>query len=248
MAYEFYNAYNSIISTPAEKFRSDLQSVVNSQFEIASDYFIIQRFNRISGTPTDLGVRLTVPYHIKGLSTIKDDYRQILFKSNDIVNHIGDLYSFNDYYYMVIDTGRVETPTNSCIVQRCNVHLKFTESTPLTSNVMNIWGIASRYYIGGLSTDSYIKLPDDQLDVIIPNDPNGRKIKYTTSGGTRFLLGNPYQNWRVTNYDNISKVRPTTADVDTNGLISLQLTLSEINTSYDDLTYGVAWQDYFGLG
>jgi hypothetical protein len=178
---------------------------------------------------------------------MRDDFRNIIFKNNSSTPLLGDVYKFNNYYYMCIDVNAVESPTVSCTVQRCNTILKFTESTPLSSNVMTIYGVSSRYYIDGLKKNQFITLPDNDVDVYIPNDTNGRKIVYTYKGGTRFLLGNPYQNWQVTSFDNITKRRPSATgnSDDDNGIIMLQLSLSEINSGYDDLVNGVAWQDYF---
>ena len=96
----------------------------------------------------------------------------------------------------------------------------------------------------GLKNAQYIKMPNNTLDVWIPNDFNSRKIQWTHRGGTRFLLGNPYQNWRAVSYDSISLSRK---DIDGSefGIARLELELSDINSGIDDLDNGIAWQDYF---
>jgi len=253
VAYEFYKAYKTSITVsstplePSEPVRLDFQQLVNSQFEIASDYFVIQKQNRTTGLWGDIGVRLTFPYSLKEQSTIKDDFRKIIFKDSSNQPKLGDLYSFNNYYYMCIDTGTYESITTTCIVQRCNVELKFTAATPITENIISIYACVSKYIFKSLKQEQFITLPDNELHVLIPNNANSRKIYYTSGGGTRFLIGNPLQNWRVQSIDSVSHRRPTVETIpdDTSGLIALKLELSEINTSMDDLVNGVAWQDYF---
>jgi hypothetical protein len=246
-AYDFYNAYLSITSTPKQSFRDEFQANVNSSFEIASDYYVIQKLNRTTQELEDIGVRLTFPYSLKESSTLKDDFRKIIFKDSTSEPKMGDLYTFNNYYYLCIDTGTYESVTNSCIVQRCSAVLKFTEATPTTEDVISIYAVTSKFTFDSLKQNQFIILPDNELSLLIPNDENGRKIIYDSGGGTRFLLGNPLRNWRTVSIDTISHVRPTveTTPDDSNGLIGIKLELSEINTAYDDLVNGVAWQDYW---
>ena len=250
MAYEFYDAYKTIATSPAIQHRQHLQQIVNNEFTNASDYYIVSKKDRTTGVLSDLGIRITMPYEIKDKFTIKDDYRTLLFQDGTTLIDMGDMYYFNDYWWMVIDIGRIESPTASCLVQRCNIQLNFTEQSPLYENIITIYGVSSKFTMGSLKTAQYIVLPDNQMEVAIPNDENGQKIKYTSYGGTRFLLGNPYLNWRTIAFDNISHVRPVWSDTvgtftDTNGLIKLKLELSATNNDYDNFSLGVAFQEYY---
>ena len=253
MAYSFYNAYQSKTNTgstpmtPAAKFRWDLQQFVNSDFEIASDYYVIQKQDRSTGVWSDYGVRIEAPFAIKQQFTIKDDYRKFIFKDGTTVINMGDMFIFNDYYWMVVDVGRLETPTASCIVQRCNVQLKFTETALLYEDIITIYGVSSTFYANPLNIQQYVTLPDTQMQVRVPNDANSRKILASSKGGTRFLIGNPYRNWRTIGMDTVSEVRPTFAGTvvdDVNGMIMFKLQLEQLDPN-DDLVNGVAYQDYF---
>ncbi len=256
MGFEAYEAYLSInpslASSPVNYFKGQLQAISDSVFEISSTFFMVKHRQRITSTPlaatpvwVDVGVRLVRPYDVKQTNLIKDDLFNVIFKNFDYDVLLGDIFEFNNYRWLVINTSNMRSITNSVLVQRCNAVLKFTESTPLSSNIISIDCIASKQIIKNLKDDQFIILPDNKLSVQIPNDILGEKIKWAEKGGTRFLLGKPYQNWKVQSYDNITLSRITHDNLIKSGIIKLQLELSQINSAYDDLVNGIAWQDYF---
>jgi hypothetical protein len=244
LAYNSYNVYlnnigNAISATPALYFRNGLKDLISDRFDYASDVYTIQKYNRSTLEWDNIVVRLTVPYETKQTSTIKDDYREVLFKNLDLAIYMGDLFSFNNYYWMCIDTGRIETITNNCMIQRCNVELKFTASTPINQNIISIWGIATNK-LYDLKTNQFILLPDGTMKIRIPNTDDSKKIKLSPFS-TRFLIGNPIQKWRVEGIDSVSFVRKTIDNDDTNGIIELNVKLDQIDTNRDDLVNNVAY-------
>jgi hypothetical protein len=77
------------------------------------------------------------------------------------------------------------------VVQRCNCILKFTESTPVTTDIIEIDCVAqNRIYDS--ENDVFINLPRSKLNVTMPYDLNSIKIRVTPQP-TRFLLG--VQDW-----------------------------------------------------
>jgi len=246
MAYSFYDSYRAIQLSPSEKIRDDLQQVVNKGFENASDYFVIKKKNRTNGKWENIGVRLTFPYKIKEQSTIKDDYRTILFKDPNITLNMGDLYSFNNYYYLCVDVGKQESPTASCLVQRCNVELKWTtSSTPVMPStplpIITVYGVATQKIVDP-SEDKFILLPNNTLMVTIPNEADGRLIKDSPKG-TRFIIGD--KAWKVVAVDNISGIRTTygsTTPTSDNGVIKLRIQSEQINSQRDNVASGIAQQ------
>ena len=255
MAYDAYDAYlyfNKMSSDATGQFKSDLQSLVNKSFEIASDYYVVSHRTRITSellasTPewNDVGVRLVTPFEVKKTTSLTDDYFKIIFKNFDYEVYLGDIFEFGNHRWMVMNTSSIDTVTKSVLVQRCNVKLKFTETSDLTSDIIEIDGVARKFAIDDLKQNQFIQLADNTLEVFVPNDYNGVKIVWTYGGGTRFLLGNPYQNWKTISYDNISLNRDSNDGTEDSGIIKLKLELSEINTGMDDLVNGIAWQDYF---
>jgi hypothetical protein len=254
MGFEAYSAYLSVCAspnTPTQQYKNQLQAMANQMFDVSSNHYIVKHRKRIDTVAQalapewiDVGVRLVTPFEIKQTNLIKDDFFNIIFKDFDYPVFLGDIFEFNRFRWMVVNTSNIKSTTNSVLVQRCNVVLKFTEQEPLNSDVIEIDAIANKFIINSLKDEQFITLPDNKLSVMIPNDFYGIKVKSTDKGGTRFLLGKPYKNWRTTSFDNILLSR-TSRDNIVSGIIKLQIELSEINTGMDDLVNGVAWQDYF---
>jgi len=255
MSFEAYNAilkFDKTYCDATSQYKENYQAIKNDGFEIASNYYVIKHRSRItnsilSATPVwnDVGVRLVTPFQVKRTTLIKDDYFKIIFKSPDYDVKLGDVFSFNNYRWIVTNTSLINELSRSVLVQRCNLKLRFTETEDLTSNIIEIDAAGTKYLIEDLESNQFITLPDNSMHVILPSDYNGVKVQWTYGGGTRFLLGNPYQNWRTISYDNISLKRDGLDGDNENGLIKIKLELSEVNPGLDNLVNGVAWQDYF---
>lgn len=249
MAYNSYNAILSIISsTPTDYFLELQQDINDNTFEMSVDYNTVKVKNRSTGVYTDLGVRVLSVYNDN--SSINDDFKKIVFKEINYNIKLGDIFEFDNFRWMVISTNAKKTAQSYCSVQRCNTQLRFTASTPITSNIISIDGIATNI-IGGNDESPIIVLPVGSIEVRIPNDDNAKKIRYSPKP-TRFLLGNQdwqgqYQNWIVENIDSITNVKRTidTVSDDSDGFIKIRLKLSQSNTKKDNHTDRVAYQDYF---
>lgn len=242
----YYSAYNALLnannSGDSNYHREHIKQVVEKYFDTSSNVYTIQRKTRNTNTFTDIDVRLTTPYEIVSNNKMKDDFFQILFKDFDYQANLGDIFEFNNNRWMVIKTSNIKSVTNSCLVQRCNIQLKFTTSTPLSSNIITIDGIADNT-MNGVKDDRYIMLPNNQLLVSIPYDDNSLLIKSKVKP-TRFILGNPKNCWVVEAIDSISNIRNDLNSSIQNGFIQLRLKESQISTK-DRVDLNVAWQDYF---
>lgn len=254
MPYDAYNAYLSIApSTSKSYYQEQLQELIDYQFDNASDYYTVQKKDRLTGLWSNLGVRLTKPYEVKNMTTIRDDYYKVIFSNTDIDVYLGDMFEFNNYRYMAVDIGRTNSPTNSCLIQRCNVRLKFYStnvsvmpSTPVGNTLYIIDGILTNK-LANPSEDRLIMLPDDQAWVEIPNSEEARLINWTDKGGTRFLIGNPIECWNCIAFDSIADNRPTIEEVPNilNGTINIKLKKSQINTITDNLVLSIARQSCY---
>jgi hypothetical protein len=245
MAYESYTAYlNSIPSTSSEYYKNVQQEFMDDQFSNSINYRIIQKLDRISSTPTSIGVRIVKPFEIGTKDRIySDDYCQIQFpKLNDTVSN-GDIFVFDNYNWMVVESKAISSTFKHCLVRRCNVQLYFTASTPLTSNILNIYGIAE-VKTSDVTDEQYKVLPKAQMTVQIPYNNTSKLIKYDTKRGTRFLVGNPVQAWQVVNVDSVTHVKRDVSGGVTDGFMVVRLVQTQIHPD-DDLSNLVAWQLYF---
>lgn len=229
--------------------KSHMQQFVNDRFTAMCDIYSVEHKDRITGEWSTVDVELYKPYNMKDKYDLQDDFFKIIFKNFDYIVYLGDYFRFQGYMWIVTDAGNINDMNASCIVQRCNVELKFTDSNlpvmpTVTQPIITIYGI-SNIKILDPEEDKYILLPRNQMNIKIPNDTNGRKIKDSTNA-TRFLIGNPYKSWKVIGVDTVTYVRKTFASNtpdDYNGLISLRLLSdSALNQSTDNIALGIAKQ------
>jgi len=107
-------------------YKQFLQYIVNDRFSLASDVYTIQMQDRVSLIYNDVCVRVTTAVMTEDvpLSYTEDDYRQIIFQNCTQVVMVSDMFSFEGYFWIVINTNNIFKPTTSCTVRRCNNVLK----------------------------------------------------------------------------------------------------------------------------
>lgn len=224
-----------------------MQAIVNDQFNISSDYYVILKKDRDTDVFTDIGVRITSWYTPTSADlVIHDSIKKIIFKDLSEQILLGDIFEFEGYRWMVIITDNIASITQSCAVQRCNIQLKFIDST---ADVMPATPVNTIYTVDGIADvkvyipieNRYLLLPSDNMAIRIPNNATTRKIKDAPKG-TRFLFGNPVRAWRTVAIDSITETYVNIDTDEVNGLISLKLQLDAINRSIDNVTVKLAKQ------
>ena len=227
----WYDGYVSRVnetgSTPTEYYKKYIQELSNERFKIASNIVGVQFQNRDTLQYEDIDVRLTIPYKLRQQSNIRDDYREVLFQDNSFVIYLGELFQFNGFYWICIDTGRLETPTSSCQIQRCNNTLKFYDEngvyceTPCIAQSGNVYDVQQ---------DKMVWIPSNTMKVFVKYDDIGRKIK----SDRRFLMNDT--PWRTGDVNAVKYVR------NGQGYIEFFVT-ADVISSNDNRDLGVA--DYY---
>lgn len=251
MAYEGYNVYlNYQASTSKEYFRTGLQAKINRDFSDTINVYDVQIKNRITGVFSDITVRIET-YGQENSFFAHDDYKRIIFQDMDYEIYMGDIFEFDGYRWMVVQAKSKASATASCVVQRCNCVLKFTESTPLDENIIEIDCIAqNRLYDS--ENDNYTDLTRGTVQISMPYDTDSNKIRVSPKP-TRFLLGvqdyrGYYKAWEVENIDGLQFLeRNIYASTPSEylGYMKMMLSETQINKVKDNHTVGVAWQNYF---
>jgi hypothetical protein len=172
VAYEFYNAWRTVAPTsPKQKYREDLQALVDEQFDNASDLLTIQSRNRTTFAFTDITVRVTKALQTSntGLKYTEDDYKSILFQNANQDVRLGDVFVFSGYSWIVMNTDNINSPTASCEVRRCNYTLKLYESGILYQipaiNLTNITLTST-----GIEENKFIVVNDDEMLLAVSNN------------------------------------------------------------------------------
>ena len=149
--------------------------MVDDQFENASNIYTIQKMNNSTGIYENVVVRLNTPYELKLVTSRTDDYRKVVFKDNSIITSIGDLYNFNDSYWFCTDGGKIETPTNSCLIQRCNNTFTFYP-TPTSLPILIPCIITDKLFLSE-DENKVITTVDNQVYMIVSSNSTTQQIK-----------------------------------------------------------------------
>lgn len=251
MAYESYNIFRKYqSSTPGYYFKDALQHKINQDFEISINYTIIKIKDRFSGLFSDIGVRIE-NYGVETSFYSNDEFKRIIFRDMDYQIRLGDIVEFGGYRWIVMQPKSLNAATSSAIIQRCNSVLKFTESTPLTSNIIGIDCIITNK-MNYTMDEKVIDIPDGSLFAILPLDSNSMKIRLLPRP-TRFLLGLPdyrglYRAWEVENIDTITNARIdyyASTPLPYMGIMNIFLKESSMDKVRDNHSVGVCYQTYF---
>ena len=219
MALTFYDSWRTVSSTPSEFWKESIQALVDEQFENASNIYTIKKKNISTGLYDSIIVRLEVPYELKQQSTIADDFRKVIFRDNSVINLVGDIFDFNDSYWICTDGGRIETPTDSCIIQRCNNTLKYYNKSGISWVLNEIPCIVTTPFKTNMGEDESRYMTTSVVDyqIIIPDNTDTEVIDV----GIRFILNG--RAFECKGFDDISCV----------GLRTIKVSLVE--TTNDDL-------------
>ena len=251
MAYESYTAfrkYNS--SIPGDYFKSSIQHKIDQDFQTSINYTIIKIKDRFTKTFSDIGVRIE-NYGAETSFYANDEFKRIIFQNMDYQIRLGDIVEFSGYRWIAMQPKSINAATSSAIIQRCNAILKFTESTPLTDNIIELDCMIMNRMNATLN-NRVIDIPDGSLFVTLPLDEDSLKIKLSPKP-TRFFLGLPdyrglYRAWEVENIDTITNVRMdyyASTPVPYMGIMNLFLKQSNVDKVRDNHTVGVCYQNYF---
>lgn len=251
MAYEGYNIYLQYqADTPKDYFRTTLQERINRDFLDTLNVYTVQLRDRLTNTYSDLTVRVET-YGQEYSFFANDEFKKIIFQDIDYTVFTGDIFEFDGYRWMVVQAKVLESATASCVVRKCNCVLKFTETTPLTENIIEVDCVAQNK-IYDSKNDVFIDLPQGTLKIQVPHDLWTMKIRVSPTP-TRFLLGlqdwrDQYKAWEVDNIDTIHDVEINTyasTPSDYAGMLTIHLKESQSDRVNDNHTEGVAWQRYF---
>lgn len=235
MSLQYYNATLNTSDTPSNLWRDDFQAFVDSEFENAGDYYTIQKENN-SNILEDIGVRLVSPYKIGASSTLRDDFKNIIFQNYNTHSVLGERYYFEGNWWITIDTDSIKSASASCMVQRCYDFLRFYDDLGIYHELPAIISKGGFY---DLDSDKMMQLPNNQLRILVKYDDESKLIKWADvdsvdSKYTRFILNG--QAYRTVASNPHDMVRLGV------GVLELRLQADQFKSS-DNLVDGIADDD-----
>ena len=254
MAYDSYNVfrkYNS--SNPSTYFKNKFQAKIDHDFSLSMSYQVIKIKDRATGTFSDIGARVET----LSRESSNDDFKRIILQDIDYEINYGDIFEFAGFRWIAIQPKSLDSANSSSIVQRCNQILKFTETAPITENIIEIDCVVTNK-MNELENDNTIFLANGTLNAIMPLDLNSMKIRLMPRP-TRFLLGMPdyrgfFRSWEVENIDSITgnwiefygstPVEYYSSTPVYSGTLNVFLKQSNLDRR-DNHDIGIAYQSYF---
>lgn len=204
-----------------------LQDKINSEYEYATNAFIIQEeLNFGSLNFTDIEVILNHVINPTTGEKLGDDFKEIVFKDISHSNKgMGFRYSFDNFYWLTINTDNYKKATASVIIRRCNHNLKWYDANRILRNepcIIDYFKLAAMRDF--LIENSNMAIPDKKCNIILQNNIVTNVINYNQ----RFIFNNTA--WQVIGFDRVTYP----------GLITLNLEQHQINTATDDLVNEIA--------
>lgn len=250
MSYKFLNASLPMKVSPRDRLTADFNNALNIDFKTASDWFTIQReLPYGSGTYSDIDVRVNRLFEGKTTVSVGDDFKKILFRTNEDAPRMGSMFYFDDNYWIVTNVEAIKGIATTCVVRRCNDVLRWkdTNTGVVYSQpcVIDYLIKETRDYTTGGSS---LVQPSGFLEIIVQFNPNTNKVRPSQ----RFIFGNQY-NWNafkvmgggVNNND-----KRSTMDNMSVGLLRLSLLANQVNSDTDDLIEGIAdaFENVYSIG
>ena len=233
MTLKYYSTYLKIApSSPQNKYKDELQQLINNQFDNASDIYTIQEEQTFGLQDwQSLSVRITHVLSDKNTSEKKDDdWRQIIFKDISHYYGLGIRYQFDNCTWITVQSDQYHYPTASAIVRRCNNLLKWYDSTnTLQTEPCIIDDKIQRYrneYGQYLTTyEGYITVICQQNALTNAIDINKRFI----FNGQAYKIINLQNYFNKTTYGNDSPLLTIIMNRDTNNEVGDNLTSNIAN-------------------
>lgn len=238
MAYKYYNLNPCPPISASATLIEDFQSLLNDQFFIATDVFVVSEENPFaSGSYVDLNVRINSAIDNQTGIKLGDDFKNFLFQDPNHPVDMGIKFIFDENFWVAVNTEKTKNLAASCMVRRAN-------------NVLRWMSLSGEYLSEPCVLDYPIGRPIDKIRNVDPVTPGGLVTVYaqlndrtrTIQSNQRFLFGNS-SNWvaykitggGINNFHNLHTTDNTSAQ-----LLTLYLETHYVNKDTDDVILGIA--------
>lgn len=236
MSYKYFISGSPTALYPnSVAWQNGFDAYLESDFYNAPNVYTIQQETSLgSGSYMDVDSRITTAISNDTGLKLSDDFKQLLFKPDHVVE-IGYKYYFDENYWIVTNTNVLKSISVSALARRCNNVLKWTDQNGVIYNEPCI--IDYKIAAPTNSTSDPI-VGEGTIHLYTQINPRTNKIKENQ----RFLFGNS-DNWMcykvygggVKNYLNNK-----TFDNSTSTVAEIILGKNSVNYDTDDVINGVA--------
>lgn len=179
-------SFNNLISCYKKKLGADGATIrdeyVNSfqenllgSFEDNVQYYVVEYKNRVTEVFNNVGCHV---FQVKksGTSELYDDYRKLVLQDFNAVVLLGDIFRFDGYNWMVINTNNIKSLTNDMIVRRVNHALEWINSTGKEISEDCIIDYNFIYLTSIEDNEKYMRIGDKQYALVLPNNDDTKQF------------------------------------------------------------------------
>lgn len=234
-----YYTLSPPISSASQALRTEYYALIDENFSVATDKFIIQKETSFGSQSYDsIECRITSVIDSKTGEKKSDDWKQILFKpSGGYVPLVGSLYYFDSNYWVGVFTDNTKSLVNNIIVRRCNEQLRWIGDDGVSYSEFCVVDY-SLTGVRDLVRQDDVVLNQGYVDVYAQLNERTELIK----PNQRFLFGRPKQRvcWRIYGNGIMNSQNQETLSDMTARIITMTMGGYYYNEQTDDLINGIA--------
>jgi len=225
--------------TPKQSYINDFDAMSEQLYDNAPNYFKEGLEHEITYGEKDfetISARIDSVVDPTTGKNVGDDYKNFIFYPSAAQVYVGEMFKWNDNYWIAINTNSAGSITNACIVKRCNNVLKWVNSNGVVKE--EPCSIGYNIFRPGNFTSKDYKLAQGQImmqcqrnvysDEITPND--------------RFLFGttNNMRAYKICGDGILNYLNRYTSNNSSASVLEITLDSDFVNTQTDDVSNGVA--------
>jgi len=225
VAYGFFSIVSNSTNNPPQKYKSDLQAFIDSDFNTATSYYVIQEETAIgTNVYQDTGARINHAVTTGTSINLGDDWREVIFQDFSHARGMGFKYQFNGFTWLTINSDFYKFATASSTVRRCNYVLKWYDDY---RNLIEEECIVDyfKFSATNLVKENVNALTGNAYRFIVLQDNDKTRLLRRNK---RFIIED--RAWRIYDVDKITK----------KGLVLLSLSECHSNSVTDDLVNNIA--------
>lgn len=134
MAFKYYNAGEAIRVSPKKSYREDFAAISDMAFDNASNVFLTDdedflEYEKIYGSKVfeKVDVRVDAVINPGTQINLGDDFKSFIFRQDFPAPFYGQMFRWQNSYWIVINTNNFESIPISCIARRCNNVLRWLD-------------------------------------------------------------------------------------------------------------------------
>lgn len=226
MSLPYWDATSDIRLKPSDRYKSDWEAYVKRQYDNAYNWFDIEKETAIGSQEYEsMKIRLNSVLNPGTGLQLSDDWQALIFDVG-FSPQIGLRYKYKDNIWITVNIQKYSTPTDNCIIHRCNNYLALTDKFGNLHKEPCVIDPALKY--GNIYYNNSVDIPQGSIVIWLQLNQYTKDI-YVND---RFLIGYN-EAYRVKNV--INYLSDNTFNVNGSPLIKIEAYLDPIQIG-DDFT------------